>query len=693
MNPTFDPQLIFSAYHLPNDNQVPLVLHSESARTLQMSYPSLQQILQSKFIIRGHSFAESREYLRQSLSCLLARIELFNGMMREQGNIHDSQKKVPSNYTRPQPKKIQKGMVCRGSPSYEVVWLVKATVTDIKGNPINEFQFSTIEGQEMVKKCYPRLVEEFEEEENEKTNQGTAEQEKRRVFLNLMCGITDPNQQKKEKRKRLKFAGRYFRDEQPSGTDIPSKMSRQEHKVTKLAKHKRPSEIAVPHNDNDFNIHQNLKRSSSLDEKGDLLASKSTFWGDDADQLLRFVQGKKKDQGEKNNDDLSTIDTWNPCSESSVSSIEQQKHVTRTVCHSEYAPLPLTPGHIHFLEFRGEQESRESLQSCTIKLVDKFSAVHAKESSGRQDLCPHKGGSLEPKMPKDLDNRNLLSRESPKVSECQSLQTLKFAIEGWVPGRTEAHFQPLSEEQEYLNPSLKDPSTFSEMQSQVNRFPNDNAFKMAPCRDLKTVESFIPVAKRKREEKLSRYPRCLLQDQTNVFGDTVRNKHQPHAVEFLEALVKDCQLSEYRRNDYDDFLVDVSYPYCLMDSNSDEIGYIRVGPKRSRTLQSFEKTSIQVPADIQSNSSFKPPLFDDRYYDLAADINASWNSFDFKEMNPSCQKAIRDLKVSFECNSEVSLGIIKSATQKLEKKMRQANLDFECSRELVGHFVNCRVLF
>ena len=75
--------------------QIPLCLVGKTAQSLEMEAPRLQEFLQSSLIVRGHSYAESRQYLRQSLSSYFARTILLD-RAKTKGN-KDVIKKVPPN--------------------------------------------------------------------------------------------------------------------------------------------------------------------------------------------------------------------------------------------------------------------------------------------------------------------------------------------------------------------------------------------------------------------------------------------------------------------------------------------------------------------------------------------------------------------------------------------------------------------
>lgn len=326
MTAKFDPESVIAVYSRPNDNQVPLTLHGEKSVTLQMAYPSFQELLQSSLIIRGHTLLESREYLQQSMSRLLARTELLNEVMQNNGEGKEYPQRLPPvNKTRPQPVKIQKAIVCHGQPSFEVAWLTKASVTDSEGNPMNEFEFTTIEDQSMVKKCYPSLFAKFEEEEKEQRRQGSAEQEKRRAFLDNMYGVanrkTVEERTTKPKEKLHKSLARHFKDDNGTSRNTHG---RKEKPQEKTLENLEGLEIIV-------STERTSGWSASLRRIQNNVGQNSA--GDDVTKLLQFLNGKGKMK--VNDDDLSSL-----CSEIVRNRYDDVDHLQG-----------LTPGHIHYLGF------------------------------------------------------------------------------------------------------------------------------------------------------------------------------------------------------------------------------------------------------------------------------------------------------------------------------------------------------
>ncbi|KAL3944272.1 MAG: hypothetical protein SGBAC_001666 [Bacillariaceae sp.] len=325
MEVDFDPESVIKVYQSPNDNQIPLPLLGKSSTTLQMANPNFQGFQEFPMVIRGQNLSESREYLKQSLSSRMARNALLNIDLCENAAAPTS-KKLPSSKTKPEPRKINKTMVRGGKPSFEVEWVVKATVTDSEGNPMNEFIFATIEEQQMVKTRYPKLLEEFETKEKERAKQGSAEQEKRRAFLDLLCTGCDPKEESKQKAEVRKAAGRCFREDKRASFGVSEPAVTEKDDL-----HMNPIDMEIS-----FIKCHDLTKKSGGKRKG---KRKQSVWGDDADILLRFVGSKPTEMAKE--DDCTLVCT-DDCSIATV------KRTEADVSDSK-SPNLLTPGHLHFL--------------------------------------------------------------------------------------------------------------------------------------------------------------------------------------------------------------------------------------------------------------------------------------------------------------------------------------------------------
>lgn len=398
MGTRFDPSYTLGAYNHPNDNQLPLALVGKSARTLQMGPPRLHDLLQSSFIVRGRSIFESQEFIRKTVSTYLARTELCHRMANAQKQ-PDGISKVPKNRNLPVPLRINKLVLRAGKKTTcEVRWLLKGTTTDAEGNPIDEVEFSTLEEDHVMRKCYPQIYESFEAEEVQRKQQGTTEQQKRRAFLLDMFDARDDASAEKrvgetagqetnaeiaaeKKKKKKKLRDEFFDKDDAMYQKVVKKSKGESDDVNALLVHtsnllnrgtrkrsgNRDGHPTAPQA-KDKNFHE----ISSLVGCGDDIA-KILFAGD---------MGTIKSIG---ND--STIDT------ASLTDDRIEIHA-----HGELDDYgnAMSPGHIHFLSNPG-YESRENKNSHVGKWV----------------VCNNDGQSIFPVV-----SRKMPSRENGKRVQC-----------------------------------------------------------------------------------------------------------------------------------------------------------------------------------------------------------------------------------------------------------------------------------
>ena len=221
VRPKFDPTFVVLAYNQPNKNQVPFNLVGKTSATLEMALPKLNKMLRASLIVRGHSLAESRSYIRQSLAKLVARTYLFNSAQQLGKNASST---IQLSQGRPVPQKITKELFQKSTPCYEVLWKVSATITDEDGNCVDGYEFLTVENRELIRKCHPDLVQTFKTTENERKKQGDSEQVRRRAFLiNSLFGSNDQQRPDKilcRKKRHRFFQKKFQRPGNSSNTQI-----------------------------------------------------------------------------------------------------------------------------------------------------------------------------------------------------------------------------------------------------------------------------------------------------------------------------------------------------------------------------------------------------------------------------------------------------------------------------------------
>eukprot|EP00980_Cylindrotheca_fusiformis_P019097 scaffold6440_cov124-Cylindrotheca_fusiformis.AAC.11 len=610
----FDPEKVLELYHHPNDNQIPLQLHGKTSQSLQMGYPKLNELLRCPHIIRGHSFAESREYIQHSVSCLLARTELLGSEMANDEKCPS--RRLPANRTRPQPNYISRAMISRGKPCFEVNWIVQATVTDSQGNPMDEFEFSTIEEQASIKKCYPKMTADFEEKEKEKQRQGTGEQEKRQAFLNLLCGgrarpVADPNDETKPKTDRRKVAARNFREGGNFGQACCLRNKEpQEHDDTELAS-KLPLglEIVCSNDHRPAQLHQcRVPRLSSM--------------GDDADKLLRFV-GQKRDVPRQ--DDLScSINT-----KSVMCTMTPARNFESTAINSEYAQS-LTPSHLHFL---GGSHNSEN-NGCILHPDCKELGTKKTASASREhDLYPveHK-----PRFkPHDLSfQRSKPDPRPPRTSELTFLDEMDPSF--LHPGRKKRRREEFRQRPERHDHVL---------------FENGDEHMFCRTQQSAGVLNTSNIGLSEREVDTLRYEFSQFDTKMKSTGAntcTMLPRYYEETKRGFELFETKVQGKDKRFN---------------------------AGPLQGWTEQHLESYDFRDDQDSPRGR-----------FSISCYSHASTFRND-SEVDQLLKKWEEEDAMNFghrRREAEVSSGLLHTATEKLETKIRQASLDFECCQQL-GH--------
>lgn len=194
LSPPFDPSRILDAYMKPNDNQIPVQL---VGRELQMRAPQLKALLNMKLLVKGHNFATSRTFIQQIVGRLLSRIELINPV-KHANTTRPTICMTTMPRDKPVAKQIEKSLIHNGTPSYQISWIVSATLTDENGDGIDEYEYKTVEPRDLVEARFPQLVAVFAEVEVARQKQGDGEQQRRREFLEQIIGVKESSKENSE---------------------------------------------------------------------------------------------------------------------------------------------------------------------------------------------------------------------------------------------------------------------------------------------------------------------------------------------------------------------------------------------------------------------------------------------------------------------------------------------------------------
>jgi hypothetical protein len=186
IKPQFAPTMVVDAYLKPNDNQLPMVFEDTTSTTLQMGIPSIGAFLATGLVVKGQSFAVSREFTLGTLSRLMIRRDLFSDTTKEPTR---PKKKRTLSKEVPVAEGITRELVKDKVQCFEVQWSVQATVTDSDGIGIDGYKFSSVEPQESIHKAYPSLVTSFLELCVEREKQGDTERVKRKDFIQSLLNI------------------------------------------------------------------------------------------------------------------------------------------------------------------------------------------------------------------------------------------------------------------------------------------------------------------------------------------------------------------------------------------------------------------------------------------------------------------------------------------------------------------------
>ncbi|KAL7521867.1 hypothetical protein ACHAWX_006559 [Stephanocyclus meneghinianus] len=219
--PSFANRSIVNEYFSPNNNIAPTDLLSRQLR--QNITPDARALFDSSLILNGHTLSSSKQYVRETLPHLLARLEL----LADQRN-----KYVPTQRKyKPMPVRIQKEFVKQFEQCYEIIWSIDIGDQDI-------FEFSTTEPQSLLQNSkYSNICRTFHQTERRKRQ----ELDRHKAFIG-----EKPNAHKRgplNSKQREKNFNRSFRSKQGR---------RRERHFTNLTTTLKP--LKVPEHSNDVSM-------------------------------------------------------------------------------------------------------------------------------------------------------------------------------------------------------------------------------------------------------------------------------------------------------------------------------------------------------------------------------------------------------------------------------------------------------
>lgn len=261
LNEPFNPSHTIQVYMNPNDNQMPRQLINGIPAYF---VPRLYDLLKSKHVVKGQSVEGSRAFVRQSVMRVLSRFELETWKTDET----NSSPIEKMHRTAPVPLKIIKSLTKHNSRCYEVVWILKATITDEEGDGIDEYEYVTVEQKDLVMSKFPELVKAFEALERKRSAQGDEMQRQRQLFLE-----------------------KFLHPKKRDGEAVEPKKAKQRH-----TKSKRTRAVFFE----DSKVHLARKKNG-------LLRPTTLNWGGDVGHLLRFATGANFEHSEPKNNPDTTV--------------------------------------------------------------------------------------------------------------------------------------------------------------------------------------------------------------------------------------------------------------------------------------------------------------------------------------------------------------------------------------------------
>jgi hypothetical protein len=200
----FAPRVAVEAYFCPNGNSVPSSLGSVTSK-ICIATPNAAQLFNSSLILKGASLSSSQDFIQQTLPPLLARLDLFSSAPR---NVYAT---VSNQKYQPIPIRIEKTLVRKSDPCYEVIWAIAIDKQQI--------EFTTHEFQCLINNAFPRLVDTFNREERKK-QRGLVELERHKKFVGGASHPSQQQQREKQFNRSMKLGQRRKRERQFDAPNI-----------------------------------------------------------------------------------------------------------------------------------------------------------------------------------------------------------------------------------------------------------------------------------------------------------------------------------------------------------------------------------------------------------------------------------------------------------------------------------------
>lgn len=200
----FTPRVAVDAYFCPNGNSIPSSL--VTSKTCIATPDAAQLFNSSLIILKGSSLSSSQDFIQQTLPPLLARLDLISSAPR---NVYAT---VSNQKYKPFPIRIEKTLVRKSDPCYQVIWAIAIDKQQI--------EFSTHEFQCLINNTFPRLVDTFNREERNK-QRGLVELERHKKFVGGVPSHPSQQQQREKQFNRsMKLGQRRKRERQFDAPNI-----------------------------------------------------------------------------------------------------------------------------------------------------------------------------------------------------------------------------------------------------------------------------------------------------------------------------------------------------------------------------------------------------------------------------------------------------------------------------------------